>query len=110
MPLCLQIRAKVRRIWRYHPRICVTLLILIGLVIACVLIIKLIVLRQQSKLADVSCQSFTYSSYKPYSTGNQPWSISIADIDNDNKNDIIVLNALGANFGIYFNQGNGIFQ
>ncbi|CAF0948338.1 unnamed protein product [Adineta steineri] len=59
---------------------------------------------------DSSCQSLTYSSYITYSTGNQPWSISIADLDNDNNNDIIVLNAVDANLGIYFNQGNGTFQ
>ncbi|CAF1561274.1 unnamed protein product, partial [Adineta steineri] len=59
---------------------------------------------------DSPCQSLTYSAYIYYSTGNQPWSISIADLDNDNSNDIIVLNAGDANLGIYFNQENGTFQ
>ncbi|CAF1164735.1 unnamed protein product [Adineta steineri] len=59
---------------------------------------------------DSSCQSLTYSPYISYSTGNKPWSISIADLDNDNNNDIIVTNGNDANLGIYFSQGNGTFQ
>ncbi|CAF1288063.1 unnamed protein product [Adineta steineri] len=47
-----------------------------------------------------------------YSTGNnsQPRSVFVADINCDNKPDIIVANSNEHNIGIFLNSGNGTFQ
>ncbi|CAF1001333.1 unnamed protein product [Adineta steineri] len=49
---------------------------------------------------------------KIYSTGlnSQPLSVFVADINCDNKPDIIVANSNKKNIGIFFNFGNGTFQ
>ena len=41
---------------------------------------------------DSSCSRLNFSSYSSYSAGNRPWIMSVADLNNDNKNDIVVVN------------------
>jgi hypothetical protein len=55
--------------------------------------------------------SGTFLSQVTYSTGSNshPKCVSLADINGDNKPDIIVAKSGEFNFGIFFNAGNGIF-
>jgi hypothetical protein len=56
--------------------------------------------------------SGTFLSQATYLTGSNshPKFVSIADINGDNKPDILVANSGQFNFGIFFNVGNGIFS
>ncbi|CAF1237844.1 unnamed protein product [Adineta steineri] len=57
MALCLQIRAKFQGVSKDLLYICAALLVLISLITGCVLILRLIILSQQSKLADQTANS-----------------------------------------------------
>ena len=37
-----------------------------------------------------------------YSTGNDPWSVAVVDVNSDNKPDIVVANEGSANVGVLF--------
>ena len=53
----------------------------------------------------------TFSTQRTYSTGyySEPTSVVAADIDGDNKLDILVTNSAADNVGVFFNTGNGTF-
>jgi len=51
--------------------------------------------------------SFCWSTI--YSTGPSPVSVATADVNGDNKPDIIVANSGSANVGVLLNTGNGTF-
>ncbi|CAF4339943.1 unnamed protein product, partial [Adineta steineri] len=45
-----------------------------------------------------------------YAAGAKSWSVSIIDVNNDNKSDIIVANYNSNNVGVLLNTGNGTFS
>ncbi|CAF3539403.1 unnamed protein product [Adineta steineri] len=102
MALCLQIRAKVQSMWKHHPYICAALLVLTALVIACVLILTLIVLRQHSKLTDQSgLSSNTLAQIVAYWNG----SYSFWPMENNAVDIISGLSGTGVNSPTYVTPG-----
>ncbi len=55
--------------------------------------------------------SIHFTAQTTYSTGNgsQPESVAVADVNGDNKTDIIVANWDSGNVGVFLNTGNGTF-
>jgi len=51
----------------------------------------------------------TFLNQTTYSTGNNPHSVSVVDVNNDTKPDIVVANEGSANVGVLFNRGDGTF-
>ena len=44
-----------------------------------------------------------------YSTGTNPYSVAVVDVNSDNKPDIVVANYLSNNVGVLLNTGTGTF-
>jgi hypothetical protein len=51
----------------------------------------------------------TFLSQTTYSTGSNPYSVAVVDVNSDNKPDIVVTNYGSSNVGVLLNTGNGIF-
>ena len=51
----------------------------------------------------------TFSSQTFYSASSSPSGVTIVDVNNDNKPDIIVANSVSNNVGVLLNTGAGIF-
>ena len=50
-----------------------------------------------------------FSSQTNYSTGIEPWAVAAADVNGDNKPDIIVANEGSTTVSVLLNAGNGTF-
>ncbi|CAF4201145.1 unnamed protein product, partial [Adineta steineri] len=57
----------------------------------------------------LSCSSL-FLDPTTYSTGSTPFSMAVADVNNDNHLDIIVANSASNNVGVLLNIGNGTFR
>jgi hypothetical protein len=51
----------------------------------------------------------TFLSQTTYSTGTQPYSVAVVDVNSDNKPDIVVANYGSYNVGVLLNTGTGTF-
>ena len=45
-----------------------------------------------------------------YSTGGGPWSVTVVDVNSDNKPDIVIANYGSNNVGVLLNRGNSTFN
>jgi hypothetical protein len=52
----------------------------------------------------------TFQAAVSYSAGNSPYSVAVADFNNDGKLDLVVANAFGYDISVLLGNGNGTFQ
>jgi ankyrin repeat protein len=57
----------------------------------------------------IAQSSVIFAAQTTYSVGSQPWFVAAADVNGDNKIDIIVANSGSNNVGVLLNTGNGTF-
>ncbi len=51
--------------------------------------------------------SLSFEDKVDFATGNQPWSVAVGDLDDDNKNDVIVTNSNSNNISVFRNESSG---
>jgi chemotaxis methyl-accepting protein methylase len=64
--------------------------------------------EEQNLLCLIACSNM-FLNQITYSTGSEPYSVAVVDVNSDNKPDIVVANAGSSTVGVLLNAGSGTF-